>query len=79
MRPRNSLSRLLSEYIRVKFYEFHHMSKALITVRPGDWATKIIHQTLKYDGTVDSEYEVNLINSSMSYVRGYGSGRDSQG
>ena len=79
MRPRNSLSRLLSEYIRVKFYEFHHMSKALIAVRPGDWATKIIHQTLKADGSVNYEYEENLNNATISYVRGYGSGSDSQG
>lgn len=79
MRPYNNPSRLLSEFIRVKFWSFQHMSKLLIGLRGGDWATKMVHQTLKPDGSVNYEYEEGLANSSFSFVRGYSTGQDDQG
>lgn len=79
MRPYTNPSRLLSEFIRVKFWSFQHMSKLLIGLRGGDWATKMVHQTLKPDGSVNHEYEEGLANSSFSFVRGYNTGRDDQG
>lgn len=79
MRPYNNPSRLLSDFIRVKFWSFNNMTKMLIGLRPGDWATKMVHQTLKPDGSVNYEYDEGLTNTSISFVRGYSTGRDSQG
>lgn len=79
MRPYNNPSRLLSDFIRVKFWSFNNMTKMLIGLRPGDWATKMVHQTLKPDGSVNYEYDEGLTNTTISYVRGYSKGRDSQG
>lgn len=79
MRPFANPSRLLSEFIRVKFWSFQHMRKLLIGLRGGDWATKMVHQTLKPDGSVSYESEEGLSNSTFSYIRGYSNGQDDQG
>lgn len=71
MQPRMSNNRLLSEFVRVKFWSFQHMSKMLIGLRLGDWATKVVHQTLNYDGSVKDEYEEGLMSTVLSYARGY--------
>ena len=81
MRPASyyAPSRLLGELIRCKFYEYNHMTKMLFGLRLGDIATKIVHQTLKSDGSVDSEYEMGLRNTVMSYIRGYSTSSDGHG
>lgn len=71
MRPSYSNTKLWSDFIRVKFWEFEHMNKLLIPLRLGSFATKWVHQTLKSDGSVNYEYEVGLTNSTESYIRGY--------
>lgn len=63
--------RLKSDYIRAKFWAFNNMSKMLIGLRFGDFATKIVHQTLKYDGSLDYEYEYGLNGTVMSGFRAY--------
>lgn len=79
MRPFYNPSRLLSEFVRVKFWEFHFMRKLLIRLRGGDWATKIVHQSLNQDGSVNYEYDESLGNTAFSNVRAYGDGSDGQG
>lgn len=79
MRPYYNPSRLLSEFIKVKFWTFDHMTKMLYGMRLGDFATKIVHQTLRPDGSVSYEYEETLRNYAVSYVRGYGTTSDGHG
>lgn len=79
MQPYYGNNRLLSEFIRMRFWGYNRMSKMLIPLRGGSFATKILHQTLKPDGSVDSEYEEGLRNSTFSYLRGYSTTTDNNG
>lgn len=63
----------------MKLWTFDHMTKLLIGLRGGDWATKMVHQTLKPDGTINYEYEEGLANTTFSYVRGYSTTSDGHG
>lgn len=50
-------ARLLSDFIRAKFWTFNKMSKLLIGLRLGDVATKLTYQILNEDGSISDEFD----------------------
>lgn len=80
MRPRYSSGSsaytiLYSDFVRAKFWTFNKMSKMLIHICLGDFATSAIQYTYNADGTVKDQYNEGLTTNVFSSMRSYKVGR----